>query len=131
MKYDRIRSYVSGRQAEIDAFNREQGADKSELINGRHMTNLGVFRHYCLAYLQTNPKLNKDMTTMVRHLEPTEKGIPIEIYCFSADKNWVAYEGIMADIFDHLLAALPWFELEVFEAPTGNDIKQIGALLKG
>lgn len=120
-KYQLIKDYVESRQKEIDEYNSKHGADKTELINGRHMTNIGVFRHYAQNYLLTNPKLNHEMTTMVRQLEPTEKGLPIEIYCFSADKAWVNYEGIMSDIFDHLLAAIPAFELEVFEEPTGND----------
>ncbi len=123
-KYQLISDYVQVRQSEIDAFNRENSVDKSELINGRHMTNVGVFRQYCLNYLRANKMLNHEMTTMVRQLDMTEKGLPIEIYCFSADKTWVNYEGIIADIFDHLLAAVPWFDLEVFEAPTGKDIQK-------
>lgn len=129
-KFHLITDYVASRQQEIDGFNASLGADKSELINGRHMTNIGVFRQYCLRYLSNNKNINQEMTTMVRHLEPTEKGLPIEIYCFSADKQWVNYEGIMADIFDHLMAAVPWFELEVFESPTGKDIRDAGALLR-
>jgi len=89
------------------------------------MTNVGVFRNYARNYLAANPKLNQEMTLMVRQLEPTEKGLPMEIYCFSSDKAWVNYEGIIADIFDHLFAAIPSFDLEVFEAPTGKDFKSI------
>lgn len=129
-KYHLIADYVDSRQKEIDEFNATLAVDKTELINGRHMTNIGVFREYCRMYLLNNKKLNPDMTTMVRHLEPSEKGLPIEIYCFSADKNWVVYEGVMADIFDHILAAISWFDLEIHEAPTGNDIQAVATLLK-
>lgn len=95
------------------------------LINGRNQTNLGVFRQYADAYLNENPIINKDLFLMVRHLAPTDKGIPIEIFCFSKDKRWVTYENVQADIFDHLLAAIPYFDLEVFELPTGKDIQRL------
>lgn len=125
-----IRDYVAQRQQEIETYNAKHEVDQSELINGRRMTNVGVFRHYAESYLRANPKLNKEMTMMVRQLEPTEKGLPLEIYCFSSDKAWVNYEGIIADIFDHLLAAIPAFELEIFEAPTGRDFQSLAALSK-
>jgi len=87
-------------------------------INGRNLTNIGVFRKYVNDYLQNHSAVNKGMTLLIRQLPPTPQGIPLEIYAFSADKRWENYEYVMADIFDHLLAALPYFELEVFELPS-------------
>ena len=117
-----IKPYLEHRQKDVDKFNRMNEADKELLINGRNQTNLGVFRHYADAFLNENSAINKDLFMMVRHLAPTEKGIPIEVFCFSHDKKWENYEHIQADIFDHLLAAIPYFDLEIFELPTGKDI---------
>jgi miniconductance mechanosensitive channel len=125
LKVQLIQEYLHNRQNEIDSYNKENQVDKSNLINGRHMTNLGVFRVYAKNYLEKNPNINTSMAFMVRHLQPTDTGIPIEIYAFSSHKEWVAYETVMADIFDHLLAAIPEFELEVFESPTGQDFGKI------
>lgn len=113
-----ISSYLESRQKDISNFNTEKNIDKSVLINGRNMTNLGVFRKYMQTYVENHSGINKDMTIMVRQLEPTPHGLPLEIYCFSSDKRWENYEYIMADIFDHALAAVSYFDLEVFEYPT-------------
>ncbi|WP_323788914.1 mechanosensitive ion channel family protein [Psychroserpens sp.] len=113
-----ISNYLKTRQKDISNFNLEKGVDKSVLINGRNMTNLGVFRKYMQTYIENHSAVNKDMTIMVRQLEPTPHGLPLEIYCFSSDKRWENYEYIIADIFDHALAAVPYFNLEVFEYPT-------------
>ena len=102
--------------------NKKIGTDKSVLINGRNLTNFGVFRKYLDAYLDQNTFVSKKMFSMVRQLAPTSKGIPLEIYCFSTDKQWGNYEVIMADIFDHVIASIPYFDLEVFEEPTGKDL---------
>jgi miniconductance mechanosensitive channel len=91
-------------------------------LNGRNQTNIGLFRYYIEEYLRNNPNVNSDMTLMVRQLKPTEFGVPIEIYCFSASKDWVVYENIVADIFDHLFAATSYFGLAVFERPSGKDL---------
>lgn len=120
-----IKPYLEHREKEVAKYNRQNEVDKEFLINGRNQTNLGVFRHYADAYLNENPIINKDLFLMVRHLAPTDKGIPIEIFCFSKDKRWVNYEHIQADIFDHLLASIPYFDLEVFELPTGKDIQRL------
>ncbi|MCC8360307.1 mechanosensitive ion channel family protein [Salinimicrobium sediminilitoris] len=117
-----IGPYIKERQEEINAYNKEMGINKKHLINGRHQTNLGIFRQYALSYLKAHPKIHQEMTMMVRHLPPTTQGIPIEIYCFSADKRWEFYEAITADIFDHLIAAIPYFDLQLFESPSGDDI---------
>ena len=110
----------------IEEYNKENKIDKSYLINGRHLTNIGIFRVYAEAYVKINPDINLNMTCMVRQLLPTEKGLPIEIYTFSNRQEWVTYEGIMSDMFDHLIAAVPEFELEVFQNPTGTDFRKIG-----
>ncbi|WP_299228232.1 mechanosensitive ion channel domain-containing protein [uncultured Psychroserpens sp.] len=113
-----ISKYIETRQNDITNFNTERNVDKSVLINGRNMTNIGVFRKYIQTYIENHSAVNKEMTIMVRQLEPTPHGLPLEIYAFSSDKRWENYEYIMADIFDHALAAVPYFDLEVFEYPT-------------
>ena len=113
-----ITNYLEDRQAKIDASNEGAKVDKSIAINGRNMTNLGVFRKYIETYLESHSAINDEMIMMTRQLEPTTQGIPLEIYAFSSDKRWQNYEYIMADIFDHILAAVPYFDLEVFELPT-------------
>jgi len=122
-RFSLIEPYLSGRQKEIDDFNKSNNFDRSVFINGRNQTNLGIFRKYTDAYLHRHPGINKDMWIIVRHLDPTSKGIPLEIYCFSSDKRWVYYEEIAADIFDHLIAAIPYFDLSLFEEPTGEDFR--------
>ena len=113
-----IKEYLIDRQAKIEASNQENKVDKSVLINGRNLTNLGVFRKYIESYLEAHSAINAEMTMMTRQLAPTTQGVPLEIYAFSSDKRWQNYEYIMADIFDHILAAVPYFHLEVFELPT-------------
>lgn len=117
-KIQLITKYLDSRSGEIHAHNTEQEIDKELQINGRNLTNFGVFRKYITTYLENHSAVNKKMTLMVRQLEPTSQGIPLEIYAFSKDKRWENYEYVMADIFDHLLAALPYFDLKVFELPT-------------
>ena len=114
-KIERISPYISGRKKEIEEENKSIKADKSLLLNGRNMTNIGLFRRYALAYLQNHPEINDELTVMVRQLAPTPHGVPMEIYVFVKDKVWVNYERIMSDIFDHLLASIPFFDLECFE----------------
>lgn len=114
-KIQLISDYVSQRQEDINHYNKEKNIDKSVLINGRNLTNFGVFRKYIQNYIEGHSAINKDMTIMTRQLAPTPQGIPLEIYAFSSDKRWENYEYIMADIFDHLLAAVPYFKLEIFE----------------
>ncbi len=118
-----ISSYLNKRQDDINSHNTEYNADKSIAINGRNMTNLGVFRKYVDEYLNQHSAINKDMMIMARQLAPTPEGIPIEIYAFSSDKRWQNYEYIMADIFDHLLASVCYFDLVVFELPNHSNFK--------
>lgn len=110
-----IKEYLEKRAKEIADDNSKKGVDKTLAVNGRNLTNLGVFRKYVLEYLESHAALNHDMTTMVRYLEPTPQGLPLEIYCWSKDKVWENYEYIMADIFDHIMAAATHFDLELFE----------------
>ncbi len=126
-KIHHLKDYIEKRQKEIAEYNAQQGVDESVLVNGRRMTNLGVFRKYLENYLSSHPKINMNMTFLVRHLQPTEKGIPIEVYVFSADQRWANYEGIQADIFDHILAVIPEFGLSVFQLPSGIDIQKLAA----
>jgi miniconductance mechanosensitive channel len=113
-----ISSYIETRQAEIEKYNDLRGVDKSLSLNGRNMTNLGLFRKYIMQYLITHPGLNKDMHIMCRQLQSTAHGVPLEIYAFSSDKRWANYEYIMADIFDHVMASVIYFDLEIFELPS-------------
>lgn len=116
-KIELISSYIEKRQEDIQKFNAQHNVNKEIPINGRNLTNIGVFRKYVDTYLSQHSAINKDMMIMVRQLDPTSQGLPIEIYAFSNDKRWKNYEYIMADIFDHLIAAVPYFNLEIFELP--------------
>lgn len=119
-KIELLTEYLEKRGEAIETYNKENEVDKSLLINGRNLTNIGVFRKYVDAYINRHSGINKDMTIMVRQLQPSAQGIPLEIYAFSSDKRWQNYEYIMADIFDHLLAAVSFFDLEVFELPSSS-----------
>lgn len=123
LKIERVRPYLQSRQSEILAYNEQHQVDKALLLNGRHLTNIGVFRIYAQTYLEQNPFINTNMTFMVRQLQPTENGLPLEVYAFSKLKDLESFEGIAADIFDHLLAAVPYFDLEIFQSPSGNDMR--------
>ncbi len=114
-KIQLITTYIAHRQNEINKFNTINKIDKTVSINGRNMTNFGLFRKYISNYLQNHPGLNKNMMLMCRQLQPTSQGIPLEIYAFSSDKRWENYEHIMSDIFDHVIASIPYFDLEIYE----------------
>jgi miniconductance mechanosensitive channel len=120
-----VHDYVEKKEKELKEYNESHGVDNSILVNGRRQTNLGVFRAYITEYLRRHPKINKDMTFLVRHLQPTDRGIPIEIFVFSTEKAWAVYESIQADIFDHILAVIPEFDLSVFQNPTGDDFRAL------
>jgi miniconductance mechanosensitive channel len=114
-KIERLKDFIQQRKNEIEQFNNTQKADKTLLINGRNMTNLGLFRRYVETYLEQHEKINTQMTIMCRQLAPSPQGIPLEIYSFSKEKDWKTYEHIQADLFDHFLAATQYFHLECFE----------------
>jgi len=132
-KYRKIQlltNYVEETEMVVEEYNKEHDIDNSVLVNGRRQTNLGVFRSYLANDLRTLPTVNQEMTCMVRQLQPTETGIPLELYFFSANKVWVAYEGIQADVFDHVLAIIPEFGLRVFQNPSGEDLRRIGVKIE-
>jgi miniconductance mechanosensitive channel len=122
-KIQYISEYIETKKIELKEFNQATKVDNASLVNGRRMTNIGTFRAYVKAYLQNHPMINKDMTFLIRQLPPTEHGLPIEIYVFSKDQVWANYEAIQADIFDHILAVVPEFDLHVYQNPTGADFR--------
>jgi miniconductance mechanosensitive channel len=127
-KFERIHyvaKYIKDKEVEIKQYNEAQNIDPHVLVNGRRQTNLGVFRNYLKNYLLNHPKIRTDMTFLIRHLQPAETGIPIEVYVFSREQAWDVYEAIQADIFDHILAVIPEFELRVFQNPSGADFKSL------
>jgi len=126
-KIQHIAGYIEDKRREIAEHNERANIERSVLVNGRHLTNIGTFRAYVETYLREHPKISKDLTLLVRQLQPTAHGLPIEIYVFTNDTNWIAYEGIQADIFDHILAAAQEFDLRIFQNPTGADFKELGA----
>jgi miniconductance mechanosensitive channel len=119
-----ISNYIEHRNADIKKHNASREINKSLLVNGRNLTNFGLFRKYINEYLVNYPGLNKDMLMMCRHLQSNEFGVPLEIYAFSNDKSWVNYEFIMADIFDHVIASVVYFDLEIYELPTSKSFMQ-------
>lgn len=123
--YRIIKDYLIEKEAEIETHNEsvKNNSDSSKL-NIRRLSNIGVFRKYIEEYLQTNDLIKKDMSLMVRQLEPSPKGLPLEIYCFSKIQDWVPYEGIKGDIFDHVITIASEFNLEIFEEPTGSDFQK-------
>ncbi len=120
-----LKDYIAKKEKEIKEYNATHGIDSSILVNGRRMTNLGTFRAYLASYLRQHPGIHQELTFIVRQLQPTREGIPMEIYVFTNDTAWVAYEGIQADIFDHILAVMPEFGLRVAQDPTGYDLQQL------
>ncbi len=122
-KIHAISDYVREKRKELAEYNRENSVDVSEIVNGRRLTNLGTFRAYVVAYLRNHPQVNQEMTFLVRHIQPTENGLPFQVYVFSKIQSWAEYEAIQADIFDHLFAVLPEFGLRVFQR--GSDYKEL------
>ena len=119
-----IKDFIEQRQSEIEEYNQKHQVGSDILINGRRMTNIGVFRKYAELYLRNHPGINQNMSLMVRQLTATDTGLPIEIYCFTNTVRWVEYESIQSDIFDHLFASASHFGLGVFQSPSGTDIQQ-------
>lgn len=130
-KFYLLRDYINSREKEIEQYNRSLNLDETTVTNGRKMTNLGTFRRYLENYLHNHPMIRQDMTFLVRHLQPAETGIPMEIYVFSKEQEWAKYEAVQADIFDHVLAILPEFGLRVFQNPTGDDFQKLAEIGAG
>lgn len=124
-KYRLIKDYILEKEEEVAKHNAGLGDAGMTAVNIRRLTNIGVFRIYTDRYLRQNPEINQKMTIMVRQLQPTSKGLPLEIYCFSADVRWVFYEKTQSDIFDHLLTVAKEFGLEIFEEPSGSDFSKL------
>ncbi len=124
-KIQLVKEYIENREGEIKDYNAKNNVDQTVMVNGRKMTNVGVFKVYLENYLMANPNINSNMTIMVRQLSPTPEGLPLEIYAFSIHQEWKVYEGVISDIFDHVLAAAREFELQIFENPTGADFRKL------
>ena len=127
-----LKDYMSAKTTELEEYNRKHVTDPSVIANGRRLTNIGTFRAYVSAYLQQQPKIHtNEMTFLIRQLQPGPEGLPLEIYVFTTTTGWIAYEGIQADILDHILAIVPEFGLRVFQQPTGQDFANISTTRAG
>jgi len=121
-----IKEYIDNTKTELQNWNKEENVDNSNLVNGRRMTNIGTFRHYIESYLRNNSNIHQgDMTLLIRQLDPTENGLPIQIYVFCKVQAWVEFEAIQSDIFDHIFAIIPEFNLRIFQNPTGDDFRKL------
>jgi len=118
-----LNDYITNKVPTLDKENTDKKLDMSVLQNGRRLTNIGVLRQYLCSYLQKHPGINEEMTLMVRQLEPSSEGLPIEVYAFTNTTSWSDYEDIQSDIFDHIIAVIPAFYLKIHESPTGNDVR--------
>ena len=126
-----LRSYIESKQKELRETNQRLGYTDMANVNARRLTNVGTFRAYIAEYLRHHPNVNQDLTLIVRQLQPGPHGLPIELYFFSNDTAWATYEGIQADVFDHLLAIIPDFGLRVYQQPSGSDVQQIAGSALG
>ncbi len=127
-KFQLVTKYIEEKEKEIEEYNKKNKIDDSNLVNGRRQTNIGIFRAYLHEYIKDCPYINKDMTFMVRQLAPTEYGIPIQIYAFSSNKEWISYENIQSDIFDHVFAVVTMFDLKIYQRPSSNTLEKVHVL---
>jgi miniconductance mechanosensitive channel len=123
--YGYVSDYLATKEEELNVYNLANKIDPNVMINGRRQTNIGIFRAYLTNYLKNNPYIREDLTLMVRQLQPTETGLPLEIYAFSKEQGWEDMERIQADIFDHILAGIKYFDLQLFQNPSGNDFQTL------
>lgn len=121
-KFQLVSKYITDKEAEITEYNKKNNIDTSTLVNGRRQTNLGIFRAYLQEYIKQNPNLNHNLTMLVRQKDPTEFGVPLQIYCFSAKTDWISYEAIQNDIFDHIYAVVKQFDLKVYQRPSSYSL---------
>ncbi|MBD2845340.1 mechanosensitive ion channel family protein [Paenibacillus sp. IB182496] len=119
-----LEDYILSKEQEVQRYNEEHNVNRAITVNGRALTNIGTFRAYMERYVKHHPKIHRGMTCMVRQLQPTEKGLPLEIYAFTNDIDWAVYENVQADIFDHLYAVAPEFGLRIFQNPSGADLQR-------
>lgn len=124
-KISLITDYIDRKEEELKKYNKKHNIDASIQVNGRRQTNIGVFRAYLVNYLKSHPNVNQNLTCMVRQLQPTEKGIPMELYFFAATTQWIPYEDIQSDVFDHIMAVVPEFDLQVFQGVAGADLRHL------
>lgn len=124
-KIQYLTDYIESKEKEIETYNRDLQVDLDNMVNGRHLTNIGTYRIYIENYLKNHKLIHKELIAMVRQLAPGEYGLPLEIYAFTSDTKWLTYEAIQADIFDHVLAIAPEFGLRIFQNPTGSDMRQL------
>ena len=124
-KINIISDYISDKLSDIDTHNSAIDSSDESVVNGRALTNLGTYRAYIKNYLKSNKHISDNMTFLVRQLEAGPDGVPIQIYVFSNDTDWIRYESIQSDIFDHLIAAVSEFNLRIFQNPTGNDLWRV------
>jgi miniconductance mechanosensitive channel len=124
LKIEYVKEYVDKTEKKLKEYNKERNVDDTVLVNGRRQTNIGIFRAYLNGYLTNRSEINNQMTFLIRQLQPTEKGLPIEIYVFSKIQEWAKYEDLQSDIFDHVLAVIPEFDLRVYQNPTGDDLQK-------
>lgn len=110
-----LKDYIENTEKIITTYNEDNKVDNTVLVNGRRQTNIGVFRAYLQAYINNHPDINQNLTCIVRQLQPSEKGVPVEIYCFTKDKSWVNYENVQSDIFDHVMAIVSQFDLKIYQ----------------
>jgi len=126
-RFSLLDDYVERKRDELDQWNGKLARAGRDPVNERRLTNVGTFRAYVLAYLRAHPRIAQDMTLLVRQLDPTAQGLPLEIYCFTSTTNWRDYEDIQADIFDHILSVVPLFDLRLFQTPSGLDLSRMVA----
>lgn len=124
LKIEHVKEYVDRTEKELIEYNKQHNIDDSVLVNGRRQTNIGVFRAYLNGYLHNRNDVHDGMTFLIRQLQPTEKGLPIEIYVFSKIQEWAKYEDLQSDIFDHIIAIVPEFDLRIYQNPTGDDLQK-------
>jgi miniconductance mechanosensitive channel len=124
-QYGYVADYIASTQSELNKYNKKNKIDPGIMINGHRQTNIGIFRAYLTAYLKENPNLHQDLSLMVRQLQPTETGLPLEIYAFSKEQDWEKFEDIQSDIFDHVMAGIKFFDLQLFQSPSGSDFQNL------
>ena len=124
-QFQLVANYIDKKEAEIAEYNKKNNIDTSTLVNGRRQTNIGIFRAYLTEYLKQNPNLNHNLTILVRQKDPTEFGVPLQIYCYCSKTDWVSYEAVQNDIFDHIYAVVNQFDLKVFQRPSSYSINML------
>ena len=124
-QFQLVSKYIDKKEAEIAEYNKKNNIDTSSLVNGRRQTNIGIFRAYLTEYIKQNPNLNHNLTMLVRQKDPTEFGVPLQVYCFSAKTDWLSYEAIQNDIFDHIYAVINQFDLKIYQRPSSYSINML------